>query len=91
MMIATARLYLTADKARMVAQGDPEAATLYCVPGDNIPPSAVSRYGLVDGALGVAAEAVAVPPSPPPTPAKKAKAAPPNKEAAPPADKGAKQ
>ncbi len=73
------RLYLTADKAKLVAEGDKEAATLYASPGDEIPEKAAELFGLVDGAL----------------PGRKAKfaevkdgTAPPNKEAPPPADKG---
>lgn len=52
MMKATARLYLTASKTALVAQGDPRAATLYCIPGDEIPDSAVARFGLIGGGLG---------------------------------------
>ena len=48
---ATERLYLTADASRLVAEGDPKAATLYCSPGDIIPQSAADRFKLVDGAL----------------------------------------
>lgn len=50
-MQAKERLYLTADKKRLVAEGDKRAATLYAVPGDFIPDSAVALFGLVDGAL----------------------------------------
>ncbi|ADZ70112.1 helix-hairpin-helix domain-containing protein [Polymorphum gilvum] len=52
-MIARQRLYLTADKAAVVAAGDKRAAFLYCVPGDEIPASAAQIFGLVDGALPV--------------------------------------
>lgn len=51
MIIATERLYLTADASRLVAEGDPKAATLYCSPGDIIPQSAADRFKLIDGAL----------------------------------------
>lgn len=51
MMKAKQRLYLTASKTALVAQGDRRAATLYCTPGDEIPDSAAERFGLVDGAL----------------------------------------
>lgn len=51
MITATERLYLTADASRLVAEGDPKAATLYCSPGDIIPQSAVDRFKLLDGAL----------------------------------------
>lgn len=50
-MICKQRLYLTADKAKVVADGDPKAAFLYAVPGDEIPESAVKLYGLTDGGL----------------------------------------
>ena len=45
------RLYLTKDKETLVGEGDKAAATLYAVPGDEIPASAAERFGLVDGAL----------------------------------------
>ncbi|ALJ14261.1 hypothetical protein [Sphingopyxis macrogoltabida] len=51
-MIAKERLLLTADKSRLVADGDPEGATLYCTPGTEIPDSAAKLFGLVDGRLG---------------------------------------
>ena len=50
-MICTQRLYHTADKSKVVAEGDPNAAFLYAVPGDEIPETAVELYGLVDGGL----------------------------------------
>ena len=50
-MFAQQRLYLTADKAKLVPEGDEDAATLYASPGDEIPDSAAERFGLVDGAL----------------------------------------
>jgi len=50
-MICKQRLYLTADKAKVVAEGDARAAFLYAVPGDEIPESAAERFGLVDGGL----------------------------------------
>lgn len=49
--VAQQRLYLTADKDRLVRQDDPAAAFLYCTPGDEIPESAAERFGLVDGRL----------------------------------------
>ncbi len=52
MMKATTRLYLTASKAALVLEGDPRAATLYAAPGDDIPDSAVERFGLADGTIG---------------------------------------
>ncbi len=50
-MIAAERLYLTADAKRLVREGDPDGASLYVAPGDEILPSAVERFGLVDGTL----------------------------------------
>lgn len=50
-MKAKARLYLTADKSRLVHAGDRRAASLYCTPGDEIPDSAVARFGIVDGTI----------------------------------------
>jgi predicted flap endonuclease-1-like 5' DNA nuclease len=49
--IARQRLYLTKDRKKLVPEGDRKAATLYAVPGDVIPESAVQRFALVDGAL----------------------------------------
>ena len=51
LMIAKARLYLVADKSRLVREGDPKAAFLYATEGDEIPDSAVEQFGLVDGDL----------------------------------------
>lgn len=51
MMEAKERLYLTADATKLVREGDPEGATLYCAPGDEIPDEAVERFGLVDGTI----------------------------------------
>lgn len=45
-MIATKRLWLTADGKRLVDEGDPDAASLYAAIGDEIPASAVERFGL---------------------------------------------
>ncbi len=50
-MKCTQRLYLTKDRKAVVADGDKRAATLYAVPGDEIPESAVKLFGLVDGGL----------------------------------------
>ncbi|MCU0946807.1 MAG: hypothetical protein MUF47_00935 [Porphyrobacter sp.] len=50
-MICKQRLYLTADKVKLVADGDPKAAFLYAVPGDEILPEMAEKFGLVDGAL----------------------------------------
>lgn len=45
------RLYLTADRKKVVPEGDKKAASLYAVPGDEIPQSAHDLFGLVDGHL----------------------------------------
>ena len=50
-MHAKERLYLTADKSRVVRHGDPRAAFLYASVGDEIPQSAADKFGLVDGEL----------------------------------------
>jgi hypothetical protein len=50
-MIAAERLYLTAERDALVREGDPDGAFLYAAPGDEIPDSAVERFGLVDGRL----------------------------------------
>lgn len=44
--VADRRLYLTADKERVVEEGDPEAAFLLCAEGRAIHPDHVDRYGL---------------------------------------------
>ncbi|MBB5987426.1 hypothetical protein [Sphingobium lignivorans] len=51
MIFAKQRLFLTADGAALVAEGDPAGATLYAAPGDEIPASAAEKFGLVDGDL----------------------------------------
>ena len=51
------RLFLTADRSRVVEAGDPEAAFLYATPGKRIPTDEAERYGL----LGNTPEAVAEP------------------------------
>lgn len=50
-MHAKERLYLTACRTALVREGDPTAASLYAGPGDEIPASAVERFGLVDGTI----------------------------------------
>lgn len=45
------RLYLTADRKKIVPEGDKKAASLYAVPGDEIPQESHDRFGLVDGHL----------------------------------------
>lgn len=54
-MIARERLYLTANRQQLVSAGSPKAAYLYATEGDEIPDSAVKKFGLVDGRLKVAA------------------------------------
>lgn len=44
---AEERLWLTADRERIVAEGDPEAAFLYASPGKRIDRLEAVRYGLV--------------------------------------------
>lgn len=48
---ADRRLYLTADRARVVEHGDPRAAFLLAGPGDGLLSGEVAQYGLtvVDG------------------------------------------
>lgn len=50
-VIAAQRLYLTADKEAVVAEGDERAAFLYANAGDEIPAQMAEKFGLVDGAL----------------------------------------
>lgn len=50
-MFATARLFLNAEKSKLVHEGSEEAAFLYAAPGDEIPESAAEMFGLVDGDL----------------------------------------
>jgi hypothetical protein len=55
-LVADRRLYLTADKTRIVEEGNPDGATLFATPGTPIAAEDVARYGLrlVDGQLIVA-------------------------------------
>ncbi|MBZ0164572.1 MAG: hypothetical protein K8H74_17900 [Notoacmeibacter sp.] len=48
-MKAQERLWLTADRKRLVPDGHSDAAFLYAAPGDEIPASAAEMFGLVDG------------------------------------------
>ncbi|RVQ76121.1 hypothetical protein [Sinorhizobium medicae] len=50
-MQAKERMFLNADKTKLVKDGDKTAAFLYAVPGDEIPASAAEKFGLVDGRL----------------------------------------
>lgn len=45
-IVADRRLYLTADKARVVEEGDASAAFLLAAPGTEITPEEVKRLGL---------------------------------------------
>lgn len=47
-VVATERLWLTAD-GELVADGDPAAETLFCVPGNRIPLVEAQRVGLAAG------------------------------------------
>ncbi len=40
------RLYLTADRTRVVEEGDPDALTLFAAEGDEIVPDDAKRYKL---------------------------------------------
>jgi hypothetical protein len=42
------RLYLTEDKSRAVEEGHPEAATLLCPAGGEVPHATAARYGLLE-------------------------------------------
>lgn len=70
-MKCTQRLYLTADRKKVVGEGDKKAATLYAVPGDEIPEAAAKLFGLDDGHLKgfdpAAAPKAKEPETPPPT------------------------
>lgn len=46
-IVADRRLWLTADRARVVEDGDPEARFLFCGPGRRISPADAEKYGLV--------------------------------------------
>lgn len=50
-MIAKERLYLTVSRKALVREGDAAGVELYCAAGDEIPPSAVELFGLVDGTI----------------------------------------
>jgi hypothetical protein len=43
------RLWLNADRTQVVADGDPDAAFLYALPGWSVPRDEAIRYGLVQG------------------------------------------
>lgn len=50
-MFAKERLYLTADKKKLVGEGDKRAAILYAAIGDEIPEAAAKSFDLVEGKL----------------------------------------
>ena len=81
-MIATQRLYLNADRKKLLPHGHKDAAFLYCSPGDEIPDNAAEQFGLKDGALPEKAKAPA---------ADKGGKAPANKGGKMPANKGGKK
>ena len=45
-MIATKRLWLTADKKKVVEEGHKNAAFLLCAKGQEVPKAVVEQYGL---------------------------------------------
>lgn len=47
-VIATDKLYLDDTKTRLVAEGDPASAFLFCCPGQYIPRADAIRYGMAD-------------------------------------------
>lgn len=47
MLVADRRLWQTADRSCLVEDGDPEAAFLFCTPGDEVPEEEARRYGLL--------------------------------------------
>lgn len=49
-VVAKERLWLTADRDRLVADGDEEAAFLYAGVGKRFPRAEAERYGLLDNA-----------------------------------------
>lgn len=46
------RLWYTADKERVVPEGDPEAAFLFCTPGKEVPLAEAQRLGLATKSKG---------------------------------------
>lgn len=54
---AVERLWLTESRDRVVPDGHPDAAFLFCSPGDEIPVSTAAAVGLVEGADPEPAEA----------------------------------
>ena len=56
-MIADRRLYLTADRERVVEEGDPDAAFLFVTPGKEVSDADAERYGLKPKAKAEAKQA----------------------------------
>lgn len=56
-MQAAMRLFITADRKRLVAEGHPDGAFLYAAPGDEIPESAAEMFSLVEGRIDADAKA----------------------------------
>lgn len=56
-MIADRKLYLTADRERVVEEGDPEAAFLFVTPGKEISAADAEKYGLEQKAKAEAKQA----------------------------------
>lgn len=53
METAKVRMFLTADRSRVVGEGDPDGKILYASPGTRLPPGAVEQFGLEGGNLPV--------------------------------------
>ena len=62
-MISNRRLYLTADKSRVVEEGDTEAAYLLVGEGGALDDDTAARYGLLPLASGSASKAIVEPPN----------------------------
>ena len=60
------RLWLTADREKIVAEDDPLAAFLFATPSDRISVEDAERYGLIRS--GKASKPTPPPPPPPPRP-----------------------
>ncbi len=58
---ADRRLYLTADRLRLVEEGNPESAFLFVAPGQSISAADAARFGLIaeDGKVVLLLPAVA--------------------------------
>lgn len=67
--IAAQRLFLNADKTKLVGAESKDAAFLYAAEGDEIPGEACERFGIVDGKLKGKAAKPALTPTPTPAPA----------------------